>query len=134
VIVRAAQPDEAHSSARTVEAVDGSGKVRGSIRFDDWRPNSAQVHVECDEPLALRRLLPIALHLGFVEMKLGVVLGHIRAGALAARRLAVRIGFRLACVVRQGWAAGEDLLIYELRPEWCAYGKAAHHGRKRTTG
>lgn len=125
MIIRAAQPDPQHSGARTVEAVDASGVVRGSIRFDDWRPNSAQVHVSCDSAMALRRLLPVAIHLGFAEMRLGVVFGHIRAGAAAARRLAVRVGFRLACAIRDGWATGEDLLIYQLRPEWCAYRKAA---------
>jgi len=125
VKARAATPDEIGwiasrtgyaftAGARAIAAVDSAGEIRGMVAFDAWTESGCQCHVALDAPIAARTLRAAFFeYLGQVgrSLALGLVPAH-RARSVA---LAKRMGFVEKCRIADGWAAGDDLLILELR-------------------
>lgn len=108
-------------SFRAIEVVDGSGMVAGMVGFDNWCPNSAQIHVAIDRPALCRRLIRAAFEFPFVQAGRGVLVALIAAINEKSMDLAQRFGFRIAYRVLDGWAPGVDLVVMELRKENCRW-------------
>lgn len=108
-------------NARAIAATDASGKVRGVIAYDCWTTNSVQAHMAVDTPVAWRVLLRPAFAYPFLECGKGVLLGIIQDSNGKSWHMAERLGFSLHSRIRDGWARGEDLRIYQMRREHCRW-------------
>jgi hypothetical protein len=106
--------------ARGIAVADTRG-VRGGCLYDGWLPNSVQCHVLADTPIVWRRLLPHIFLYPFEQVGLGLLVGLIRASNARSLAMAQRVGFREGYRIRDGAALGEDLVLVELRREWCEY-------------
>jgi L-amino acid N-acyltransferase YncA len=105
--------------ARAIAVLDAQGSLKGMALFDGWTENSVQVHVRVDSPMAWRRLRPAILEYAFDEARRGVLLGMIRSDNHRSLRTAEHFGFRESYRVKDGAALGVDLVLVELRREWC---------------
>jgi hypothetical protein len=114
--------------ARAIKAVDASGRIRGAVAYDCWTENAVQAHMAVDTPVAWRALLRPAFSYPFEEAGKGLLLGIIPAGNARSVALTQRLGFREAYRVRDGWAVGEDLVVFEMRRHECKWLKEAPHG------
>lgn len=104
-------------NARAVEAVDKNGNVRGQVAFDGWTPTAVQAHMAADNPIVWRSLLVPALEYVFEQSEKTVLIGIIPSHNSASRRFARAVGFRDIARIKDGWGAGDDLVIYQLRKE-----------------
>lgn len=108
-------------NARAIEAVDGEGRVRGMVGYDGWTENAVQAHMAVETPSVWRSLLRPAFSYPFLEAGKGLLLGVIPAHNGRSVRLVRRLGFRMAHEVRDGWAQGDSLLLFEMRRDECKW-------------
>lgn len=104
------------ADARAIAAVNARG-VHGMVVFDHWTPASAQLHVALDSPIAGRALLTAAFDYLFNQCGRLVAIGITPTENANALRLNRHLGFRATHLVRDGWAKGVDLVVFELRRE-----------------
>lgn len=102
---------------RAIKAIDEAGRILGMVGYDRWTPNSVEMHVALDTPVAARALCGPALSYPFDECDVGMVRGVIQSGNRRSLRLAQRMGFVEVSRCRDGWARGVDLVFLELRRE-----------------
>lgn len=116
--------------ARALKAVDREGAIRGMVAFDNWTENAVQVHMAVDAPIVWRRLLPAAFRFAFEHAGKGLMVGITPASNARSLNFQWKTGFRPAYRIRDGWAAGEDMVISEMRREECRYlNREVAHGR-----
>lgn len=92
---------------------------RAMLAFDAWCPNSAHVHVAIEAPGVCRRLVTEAFTWAFGAV--GVLVATIRAANTRSVRLAKHFGFTERYRIRDGWQAGEDVLVLEMRRAECRW-------------
>jgi L-amino acid N-acyltransferase YncA len=109
------------AGVRAIKAMDAEGVIKGMVAFDCWTENAVQAHMAVDTPIAWRSLLRPAFAYPFEQCGKGIILAAIPAGNARSVRLAKHFGFREMHRVRDGWAAGDDLLLLELRREGCRW-------------
>lgn len=112
---------------RSLVSVDDGGRVVGVVGFDRWTPGAVHMHVALATPIAARLLLPAAFAEAFAEGRL-LALGEVRASNHRSLSLARHLGFREAHRIRNGWDAGEDVVLFEMRREDCRWLKEMLHG------
>lgn len=95
------------------------------VGFDGWTENACQAHMAVDTPVAWRSLLPAAFEYPFRECNRGLILAAIPSHNTKSWGLALHFGFRVAHVVRDGWAVGDDLVLLEMRREDCRFLKGS---------
>lgn len=106
---------------RAIQAVTPYGRICGMVGFDHWMPNSCQMHVALDTPIATRALLHPAFSYPFEEAGKTVALGFVPGSRARSLRLARSLGFTEAWRVRDGWERGVDLVAFEMRKENCRW-------------
>jgi RimJ/RimL family protein N-acetyltransferase len=135
VRVRAAAPEEyGWLTARTGYQPGGdfraivaeAGRVRGLVGFDRWTPASVHMHVALDSMAAGRPLLHSAFAYVFGQCERRLARGEVRASNLRVIALALHLGFRQAHTVKDGWEAGDDLVLLEMRREECRWIGGSH--------
>lgn len=117
------------ANARAIEAVDGKGHIRGQVAFDGWTPTACQAHMAVDHPIVWRSLLVPALDYAFQQAGKIVLVGIIAAHNAASRRFARAVGFRDIARIKDGWEAGDDLVVYQLRKQDAARWLTQNHRR-----
>lgn len=108
-------------AARAIKAVSPSGEIRGMVAYDCWTPNACQAHMAVDAPVAWRALIRPAFRYPFQQAGKSVILASIPAGNARSVHLAKRLGFRETYRVTDGWATGEDLVLFEMRRCECRW-------------
>lgn len=111
---------------RSLVSVDDGGQVVGVVGFDRWTPGAVHMHVALDTPIAARTLLAAAFAEAFAEGR-ALALGEVRASNHRSLSLARHLGFREAHRIRNGWDAGEDVVLFEMRREDCRWLKETPH-------
>lgn len=106
---------------RAIKAVDAEGRTRGMVGYDAWTENAVQAHMAVDSPMAWRTLLRPAFAYPFEECGLGLILAVIPADNAKSVRLAKHFGFQEVWKLRDGWAAGVDLMFLEMRRDDCRW-------------
>ncbi|QSQ14045.1 hypothetical protein [Myxococcus landrumensis] len=120
-------------TAKAVQAVDDTGRIRGVVGYDMWTVNAVQLHMAVDSPIVWRHLLRPALEYPFLQAGRSVLLGIIPASNMRSCAMARAAGFVESHRVRDGWAVGEDLVVHELRREdWRQSRKAGKCGQGRS--
>lgn len=108
-------------AAKGIKAVDASGRIRGLVAYDGWTPNSMQAHMAVDSPIVWRSLLVPSFSYPFEECGKGLLLGIIAADNPRSLAMVVALGFRETYRVRDGWSAGVDTVLFEMRREECRW-------------
>jgi hypothetical protein len=108
-------------AARVIEALDSSGRIRGMVGYDCWAPNSVQMHLALDAPIAARSLLRPAFEYPFVEAGRGIVFAMVASNAPRVSCLVESLGFARTHCFRDGYAVGVDIVFYEMRRESCRW-------------
>jgi RimJ/RimL family protein N-acetyltransferase len=106
---------------RAIEAVDDSGRIHGMIGYDGWTSNAVTMHIALENPAALRSLLGPAFRIPFLNLGRGVALASVLGNNARSLALVKSVGFREACRVRDGFAVGVDLVIFEMRRDECRW-------------
>lgn len=106
---------------RGLVAVGEDSRIRGFIGFDRWTPASACMHVAVDSPGSCRGLLRAAFGYLFEETGRALARAEVRAGNAASLEATRRVGFREVFRTPGGWAAGEDLVHFEMRRDECRW-------------
>src|SRR5690349_6091525 len=98
-----------------IEAVDDKGRIHGMVGFDGEMPNALSMHVALDNPAALRRLVKAAFRVAFNVYGKGVVRAMVRGSNARSLALVTHAGFKFVFRSIDGWAKGEDLVLFEMR-------------------
>jgi hypothetical protein len=106
---------------RAIKAVDESGNIHGMVGYDGWTQSACSIHVALDNPLALRVLIIPGFGIPFREFKRSVVMAMVLSTNARSLALVRRLGFRQTHTVRDGWAVGVDLVMFEMRPAECRW-------------
>ena len=107
--------------ARGIEAVDDAGRIRGMVIYDGWTENACQAHMAVDSPIVWRHLLRPVFAYPFLEAGKGVLIGTIPSHNHKSVAMTRALGFREAHRVRDGWAPGDDMIVFEMRREDCRF-------------
>lgn len=107
--------------ARGIKAVDSMGRILGMVVYERWTENSVMIHLALDYPIAARALLYPAFSYPFKEAGRSILVGIVNASNKKAMHLNLRLGFREVTRLRDGFSAGVDLVIMEMRKENCRY-------------
>jgi RimJ/RimL family protein N-acetyltransferase len=110
----------AGSEFRAIEAVAGD-RILAMVGYDGWTPNSCIMHVAIDEPIAIRRLIGPTFQLPFERLNRGVVLASILSTNGPSLKFVRRLGFEKLGAIRDGYAVGVDLVVFQMRREKCPY-------------
>ena len=132
MIVRAAPPEHyawirdrtglRHSTEfRAIEALDASGEIRGMVGYDDWTPNSVQMHVAIDTPIVTRALVRPAFVYPFIEAGRKVVIGVTPSDRERALVFNKRLGFHETMRLHNGYADGVDLVFQLMTRDECRW-------------
>jgi hypothetical protein len=106
---------------RAIKAVDEVGRIHGMVGYDGWTGNAVSMHVAIDNPAALRHLLVPGFRIPFVEFRKGVALAMVLSTNARSLKLVPRLGFAETHRIRDGWAVGVDLVMFEMRREDCRW-------------
>lgn len=116
-------------SFRAIEAVDANGRTGGMVGYDLWTPNSVQMHVCIEDPLAFWAIVRPAFSYPFEEAKLGLVIGVTPGDNAHALAFNKRIGFRETHRIVNGWSPGVDVVIQEMTRAECRWIKRPARSR-----
>lgn len=108
-------------SATSVQAVDGTGRIRGVLAFDCWTLTAAQAHMAVDTPIVWRHLLRPGFDYVFRQARRSVLLGVIPSSNTRSCAMARAAGLREVYRVKDGWAVGDDLVVHEMRRDECRW-------------
>lgn len=109
------------SNARAIKAVDAAGRIRGMVAYDNWTEVAVQSHMVVDSPVVWRSLLGPAFSYPFEECGKALLLGIIPLHNHKSIALTRHLGFREAYRIRDGWAPGDDLVVFEMRKHECPW-------------
>ena len=105
---------------RALVAIREDGTVAGMVGFDGWTPESVHMHIALEAPAAGRCLLRPAFAEAFAGARTRAI-GVIRGGNTRSLRVAQHLGFREVYRMVDGWAKGEDVVLFEMRREECRW-------------
>jgi len=114
---------------RAIEGVDETGRICGMVGYDDWTPNSVQMHTAILFPSVIRSLLRPAFMYPFVEAGRKVIVGITPGDNAAALKLNRHLGLREVYRVKDGWKDGIDVVIQEMRRHECRWINGVDYGR-----
>jgi hypothetical protein len=109
------------TGTKAIKAVDEAGRIRGMVAYCAWTLNAVQCHMAVDAPIVWRSLRGPAFRYPFLECGKGLILGAIEADNERSVRTVLHLGFKLAHTVVDGFAVGNDLLLFELRRDECRW-------------
>jgi hypothetical protein len=105
---------------RAIEAVDTYGRIQGMVGYENWTESACFMHCAVDNKAAYRRLLHPSFEYPFIEGGRSLVLG-LRASNHIALNNARVLGFRETYRIKDGWATGEDMVLFEMRKDECRW-------------
>lgn len=106
---------------RAIKAVDASGRIHGMVGYDGWTGNAVSMHVAVEHPMALRSLIGPGFRIPFLEFGKGVALAMVLSTNARSLAMVPVLGFRETHRIRDGWAVGVDLVMFEMRREECRF-------------
>ena len=104
---------------RAIEAMDANGEIKGMVGYDNWTLNAVQMHMAFETPAALRAIIPAGFKYPFSSR--GVILGIIPSHNERSCELTRRLGFKEVYRIQDGWAKGDDMIVFQMRREECRY-------------
>lgn len=97
-------------------------EIIAAVAFDSWTENSCLAHIAIKDPFVLRHgLLELVFDFAFHHAGRGVVYGMTPADNQKALRFNKKIGFQELYRLRDGYKAGVDYVLQEMRRETCRW-------------
>lgn len=109
------------SQFKAIEALDALGNIAGMVGYDGWTPNAVSMHVAIDNPMAVKYLRGPAFRIPFLEHGKGLVNGAVLSTNQKAIKFDLNMGFRETHRIRDGWAKGVDIVMFEMRKDECRW-------------
>ena len=108
---------------RGIKAVDGLGKTLAVTGYDHWTPSSVQMHIWIGNPLVLKGYDYLRESFSYPFEHCGKILavGVTPSDLPKALKFNKHIGFREVARIKDAWDVGIDMVITEMRPEWCRW-------------
>ena len=106
---------------KAIKAVDKQGRIHGMIGYGNWTANSCIMHIALDNPAAFRSLIRWAFEYPFNQCGRNVAFATVRERNLKSHRLCTHVGMREVYRMRDAVAVGEDMVLFEMRKEWCPW-------------
>ena len=109
---------------KAIEAIDQGGQIVGMFGFDNWMPNSCEMHLAIEKPLAIRLLAPPSFWYAFEVMDREYILALAPASRSRVMEWGARIGFKEMHRLKDGCAKGDDLIYAVLHRDNCTWFKS----------
>jgi len=106
---------------KALEAIDSTGRIVGMIGFDNWMPNSCEMHLAIDKPLAIRLLAPPAFRYAFEIRDREYIIALSPASRSRVLKWGARIGFKEVHRLKDGCAKDDDLVYATLHRDECTW-------------
>jgi len=98
------------------------GVRKGVVLLENWTHNGCVAHFAATTPMVWRHGLHVeAFKYVFETNGMDFMLGYIPASNRESWRLAEHMGLREVYRIRDGFAPGDDMVMYELRKADCHY-------------
>jgi RimJ/RimL family protein N-acetyltransferase len=103
-------------------------EIVGAVVFEQWTHNSAALHFAIGTPMILRHgfLEELFTYL-FITAGRRIALGGQPSSNVRMSRFVEKLGFKEVHRIEDGFADGDDMIIYELRKEDCRF---IDHGKE----
>jgi hypothetical protein len=109
---------------KAFEAVDKDGQIVGMIGFDNWMPNSVEMHLAIEKPMSIRLLAPPAFRFAFEIAQREYIIALAPASRSKVLEWGIRIGFKEIHRLKDGCAKGDDLVYAVLHRDDCTWFRA----------
>lgn len=100
--------------------MDNHGKLHGVAGYDKWTHNAARLHLLLGHYVSMD-FFREAFRYPFVIAKKNVLVAEITESNMRSRKLALHLGFHELARIADGWAVGDDTVIYTLRRANCRF-------------
>lgn len=97
------------------------GEIKGALLSDNWTPNACQAHIYVNNPILLRKALPLFFGHIFKEAGRNIVYGITPANNEKALKLAKHIGFEQLAVLKDGYSEGVDFVLSRITSDKCRW-------------
>lgn len=93
------------------------------VIYDSWTPNAVQAHIYSTGPRYLlnREFLREVFTYPFIQCNKGIVFTITPANAEESLKVSAALGFREVYRQVDGWDAGVDMVVKEMRRNECRY-------------
>ena len=114
------------ADAKGIAAESDDGTILSVCMMDTWLENSVQVHIAIDNPICLKGYTYIREVFTYIfdTAKRGIAIGTVSSDNEKALRFDKKIGFREVARIRDGHRKGVDIVLLELRREYCKWIKS----------
>lgn len=109
------------TGARAIEAIDRAGRRVGMVGYDNWTPNSAEISIALESPIAWRALAKPAFQYPFSECDKGLLLARISSANKRSLQLTEHVGFKPTYRIEDAITPGVHLVLFEMRREHCRW-------------
>ena len=99
------------------------GSIGAMVLYDHWTENAVQMHVYSEDPKMLfdKEYLHEVFWFPFIYGKRGLAFGVTPCNNAPSLAVSRYLGFKEVYRIKDGWAAGTDMAILELRREECRW-------------
>lgn len=107
---------------RAIKSVDEAGELQAMVGYDYWTPNAVQMHIWIKHPEAYlsKELLQEGFGYPFNSGR-NLVIGVTPGDNTRALEFNRKLGFRETHRIKDGWSAGTDMVIQEMRRDECRW-------------
>ena len=99
-----------------------TNKLVAAVIFDNWTPNSAQVHMVVDKPMVVRHgFVEAVFEFAFIQCKLNYLYGFVPEDNTMALKVNRHLGFTEKIRMPDAWAKGVDYIFMEMKKDNCKY-------------
>lgn len=106
-----------------IMAIDmDTNRTVAGVLFDTWTENSCQAHIVIEEPMVLRHgFLEECFNFVFNTANRKMLLGYVSSNNEKAMKFDKHIGFEEVHRIKDGFADGIDIIIYQMLKENCRF-------------
>jgi len=113
---------------KAIKLVDEADEIQAMAGYDFWTPNAVQMHIWIKHPEAYLSKEFIQEGFGYpFNSGRNLVIGVTPGDNTRALEFNRKIGFRETYRVKDGWSAGTDMVIQEMRRDECRWIPRRNH-------
>lgn len=119
---------------RGIVQVDDCFEIVAAVGYDNWTPNSVQMHIWIPQPAKIGRFfVREGFRYPFEIGNKGLVIGLTPGNNAAALNFNKRVGFKEVYRMKDAWEAGVDVVVQEMRREDCRWLRGKKYGNGSNT-
>lgn len=110
-----------------ISCYSDGGDLMAMVGYDNWTPNSVQMHIWIRNPMALRGHLLTKEAFRYPHRHgRNVFIGWCPEDNTAARKFQKFLGFKETHRIKDAWQPGVDIVVVEMRADDCRWLKETH--------